>query len=425
MMAIRAAEVGIWSFDIQSKVFLFDSMMMKLNDLDGSAGEVPQETLRRIVHPDDLAATDRGLEAAIAGPGDFAMEYRIVWRDGSIHYIRALGKLERDEAGKAIGIIGTNWDITREKEALLRLENEIAERRRVEEALRESEERFSVIIETSPDGMAISSLDGTVEYLTQHCAEMWGYDSPDELIGHNILEYVDPAYHEKAVYFLNEMMNGHMTGAAEYLMIKKDGTRFYSEANANILRDRNGSPTGILYIERDVTDRHRLEAEMKDMAVKDQLTGLFNRRKIDETLKETGAPDAGHGAVSVIMADIDWFKKVNDEHGHLVGDSVLVTMSRILESGIRKNDVLGRWGGEEFIIICPQTELAGAEILAEKLRLKVEGADFETVKQKTASFGVAQLKPGETMDALLSRCDRALYKAKDKGRNRVVTELAV
>jgi len=332
--------------------------------------------------------------------------------------------------GKMVRVVEFR-DITKEKAAYLksletnrRLQDEIIERNLIEEALRASEEKFKAIIETSPDGIAISSMDGIVEFATEKSYTMWGLASADECIGRNILEFIDESHHQKAIYYVTEMINGNLTGAEEYLMIKKDGSLFYCETNANILRDKNKNAIGVLHIERDITERKKLEEELKDLVIKDQLTGLYNRRKIDEVLKnQKTETDRTDQRLAIIMADIDLFKRVNDQYGHLVGDRVLTEVTEILAKGIRKSDVLGRWGGEEFIIICTDTDLAGAMVLAEKLRKMIESHVFYLAGKKTCSFGVSQLRKDESIDTLLSRSDQALYRAKDQGRNRVAAEI--
>ncbi|MEO1815203.1 MAG: diguanylate cyclase [Acetobacterium sp.] len=331
--------------------------------------------------------------------------------------------------GKIVRVVEFR-DITKEKETYAktieinrRLQDEIIERKYIEEALRASEEKFKAIIETSPDGIAISTLDGIVEFATEKSYSMWGFASDEECIGRNIIEFIHESHQQKAIHYVTEMLNGNLTGAAEYLMVKKDGSQFYCEVNANILRDKNNNPTGVLYIERDVTERKHLEEELKVLAIKDQLTGLYNRRKIDEVLiNEKAEADSNDRNLSVIMVDIDLFKLVNDQYGHLVGDQVLTEVTEILAKGTRSMDVLGRWGGEEFIIICTDTDLDGATVLAEKLREMIAAHEFKLVGKKTCSFGVSQLHSHETIDALLIRSDQALYRAKDQGRNRVVTE---
>jgi diguanylate cyclase (GGDEF)-like protein len=122
------------------------------------------------------------------------------------------------------------------------------------------------------------------------------------------------------------------------------------------------------------------------------------------------------------MIDIDHFKRINDTFGHLTGDAVLREFVGLVSDNIRKNDVFARWGGEEFMILAPNSELESAGLLAEKLRLIISSARFESDAAVTASFGVAQLKPGDTFDTFTMRADAALYRAKDKGRNRVEVE---
>lgn len=350
-------------------------------------------------------------------------------KNGEIFPMRLTGR-NIPYKGKTVRVVEFR-DITKEKEAYnksleanRRLQDEIIERKYVEEALRASEEKFKAIIETSPDGIAISTLDGIVEFATEKSYSMWGLASVEECIGRNILEFIHESHQQKAIYYVTEMINGNLTGAAEYLMVKKDGSLFYCEVNANILRDKNNNPIGVLYMERDVTERKHLEEELKDLATKDQLTGIYNRRKIDEVLmKEKAQAETRDHHLAVIMVDIDKFKLVNDQYGHLVGDQVLTEVTSILSQGIRSIDVLGRWGGEEFIIICTDTDLKGAVVLAEKLRQMIANHEFQMVGKKTCSFGVAQLRNHETIDSLLIRSDQALYRAKDQGRNRVVTDL--
>ena len=117
--------------------------------------------------------------------------------------------------------------------------------------------------------------------------------------------------------------------------------------------------------------------------------------------------------------DIDHFKAVNDTYGHEVGDQVLKMTAKTMRNAFRKNDFLGRWGGEEFLIVCPDTSLDHARVLAERIRLGINQHGFATGARHSASFGVAQWQEAETVDALLARADAALYRAKDLGRDRV------
>jgi diguanylate cyclase (GGDEF)-like protein len=174
-----------------------------------------------------------------------------------------------------------------------------------------------------------------------------------------------------------------------------------------------------------------LNKELSRLSVTDRLTGLFNRLKIDELLESEihrvqriganfGANTDSELTFALIMFDADHFKQVNDRHGHQAGDHVLIEIASLLHKTIRKTDAAGRWGGEEFIIICPQTNAEGAFHLAETLRQALYAHDFAPVGRQTASFGVTVYRPGDTSKSLIARADAALYQAKHQGRDQVV-----
>jgi diguanylate cyclase (GGDEF)-like protein len=160
--------------------------------------------------------------------------------------------------------------------------------------------------------------------------------------------------------------------------------------------------------------------ELEVLSVTDRLTGLFNRRKLDEVLEEELLRCRRYGVeFAVIIMDIDHFKRVNDSHGHHVGDAVLQAMAAILREGTRDADALARLGGEEFVIVCRHADLEGALDTAERMRAAIDAHSFPGVGRVTASFGAAACCDQDTSDSLLERADAALYRAKAAGRNRV------
>lgn len=160
--------------------------------------------------------------------------------------------------------------------------------------------------------------------------------------------------------------------------------------------------------------------EKKRHAVIDPLTKLYNKSFFETYLaQEVGRAWRHQHQLSLIMGDIDHFKNINDTYGHLKGDAVLVEMGKILRQYCRQSDIPVRWGGEEFAILLPETDLAGGRNLAERIRQAVEAHQFEGVSHITSSFGVASLKT-DGQD-LVKRADEALYEAKKKGRNTVIS----
>jgi len=163
------------------------------------------------------------------------------------------------------------------------------------------------------------------------------------------------------------------------------------------------------------------ELALKDMASKDALTGLLNRRSGEQLLKQyvTDKPGAKN-TLSLIMLDIDNFKKINDTYGHARGDEILKSSSQLLKSKARNSDNVIRWGGEEFLILLPDTKLPAAMEFAERIRNSIAGENDCEAGKITASLGVAELQNDESGASLLSRADKALYKAKLEGKNRAI-----
>ena len=163
--------------------------------------------------------------------------------------------------------------------------------------------------------------------------------------------------------------------------------------------------------------------KLEYLASIDPLTELVNRRRLDEVLaQEFERTSRYQGELSLILLDIDHFKTVNDTRGHQAGDEVIAGVGRIAKVMSRISDTPGRWGGEEFLIVVPQTNRDSAVAFAEKLRQAIENEKFFGDLRVSASFGVASFRPGETIPAVLQRADESLYRAKRLGRNRVETE---
>jgi len=177
----------------------------------------------------------------------------------------------------------------------------------------------------------------------------------------------------------------------------------------------------------DLRQLHRdLETSQKE-ARTDVLTGLCNRRGLEKRLElERIRARQNNVPFSVIMADIDYFKKVNDTHGHLVGDSLLKGFAAVLKNQVRRNDMVARYGGEEFIILLPETNVEGAYAVGEKIRTALVAKEWKVknsgkrIGQIKASMGIAQYVMTETGNQVVERADTALYQAKDQGRDRIV-----
>lgn len=192
---------------------------------------------------------------------------------------------------------------------------------------------------------------------------------------------------------------------------------YYINNNGTEIREFSAIMESISKMSEAIKNR---EIELVRLSTIDRLTGIYNKSKLNDILRnEIVFSNENSRDLSIIIVDIDFFKNVNDTFGHEEGDVVLREFASLLRSNIRKTDFIGRWGGEEFLIICPATNLEEAADLANRIREKVEVYQFSVPSRQTASFGVAALQTGEDTKSLFIRADKALYSAKNLGRNRV------
>ncbi|MEA2072930.1 MAG: diguanylate cyclase [Campylobacterota bacterium] len=233
---------------------------------------------------------------------------------------------------------------------------------------------------------------------------------PDYL--QQVMDEVNKAISDK-VYFFEH---------APYRVITKDKKVKWILDSTVVVRNEDGEIINFIGYLNDITELKDKEILLQKLSITDQLTQIYNRMHLDEMLQtQFYRFNRSKEECSVILVDIDYFKVVNDEYGHLVGDKVLIEFARLLKHTIRSSDSVGRWGGEEFLIVLPHTNLHDALALAHKIRKQIENNIFTIVKHKTASFGVATLKEGMSIEVLTDKADIALYKSKSDGRNRVST----
>ncbi|MEZ5528772.1 MAG: ABC transporter substrate-binding protein [Porticoccaceae bacterium] len=222
---------------------------------------------------------------------------------------------------------------------------------------------------------------------------------------------------EKSSLRLRQLVEAVSSGRAwhgELQLKKASGDMLVMEVFVEPVMNDRGEFAGYNAVCQDMTQKKNAEL----LSITDTLTGLYNRNKIDALLvKESKLVQRGSPAFSVILLDIDHFKLINDKHGHLMGDQVLRQFARSIKRNVRETDLVGRWGGEEFMVICANTSLIGAETLAEMLRATIERSTYPEHIRVTSSFGVAEYVPGESLDDLIKRADDCLYQAKNSGRN--------
>ena len=289
--------------------------------------------------------------------------------------------------------------------------------------LKRSEEKFILLFENAPIGMAMISHD-TGEFLEVNDALLSyvGY-TKEEFLTMSFWDITPKAYDFQEQSQIEQLNQTGRFGPNEKEYIRKDGTKVPIRLSGFKMIDVDEREV-VWGIIEDISLEKSLEHErkkLKKISITDHLTGLYNRPKIEKTMrKEVSRHNRSRMPLSIIMMDIDHFKSINDTYGHAIGDEVLIEIATILKAYTRKTDTVGRWGGEEFVIICPDTDSTGAIRLAEKIRKAIEEQTIKAHGKTSASFGVTQFTDKDDPSSLLVRADKALYDAKKRGRNKIV-----
>lgn len=297
----------------------------------------------------------------------------------------------------------------------------------LETELRRSEERHRLLAENAWDVIWTMALDGTITYISPAVERVRGF-TPAEALRQSLEEIHPPESAAKVADYFRRLFASIAEGSrppeyrGEHEYYRRDGTIMIGEVQVIPHTDADGHVVQILGVTRDVSERRRFEAELRELAVTDPLTGLWNRRQTSELLSADLAQAQRHGqALTLLMVDIDHFKDINDNHGHQTGDQVLVDVAARLRENIRATDVVGRWGGEEFVVLLRFCGLREGIAAAEKLRLRINETPFQRLFGVSVSVGVAELQAGDDLGSWISRADAALYQAKRTGRNTIVT----
>jgi diguanylate cyclase (GGDEF)-like protein/PAS domain S-box-containing protein len=301
-----------------------------------------------------------------------------------------------------------------------------------------SEETFRLLAENTPDILCRCSLDMVLMYVSPSSIDVLGW-APEEMIGTgpDHLVFTDDLEHLHEAAKATKGDEGEPTPAT-VRMRKKDGSLVWIEINPRVLFDaETGQAKEVIVVMRDVNERKHLEQRLEALALTDALTGIGNRRAFDEELACEWKRTLREGSqMSLLLLDIDHFKKFNDANGHQVGDDCLRAVAQAAVGAVRQTDTVARYGGEEIAIILPRVDAVGAMETAEKIRLAIEGlrvthdGNPEGGGWVSASIGAATAlaRVGGTMrmpESLLQAADNALYNAKRGGRNRVEAGLLI
>jgi diguanylate cyclase (GGDEF)-like protein/PAS domain S-box-containing protein len=414
--AMDMARLAYWEADGTTGVFMFNDA---LYDLIGTSAvreggyTMPiEQYFRKFVHPDDLSMVHRFVEGIRSSDSDRPDDFdaRLVRVDGEVRHILTRLRVLRGPAGQNTKIFGINQDIT--------------ERKKTEESLRESESRFRGAFEASGIGMVLVALDGRWLKVNQSFCDMVGYSEqellaktfqdlthPDDL--KNDLEYVQRLIDDQIPYYRLEKRYYH-----------RDGYIVWGALSVSLVRDARGYPLYFVGQIEDITEKKLFEEKLQTMLVTDELTGLYNRKGFFELASEKLMLASERHVL--FFADLDCMKWINDRLGHREGDAALATVARLLKDTFRESDIIGRIGGDEFSILVTGATEDEEEVLLARLHHNIErfNADRKPSIPVSLSIGFSHREPEDSrpLEALLAEADESMYEKK-RCRRRIESEV--
>ncbi|MCX8111518.1 MAG: diguanylate cyclase [Syntrophorhabdaceae bacterium] len=398
------AHIGHWVLDVKSGRPKWSEEIFRIFGLDPKGKEPTLEEHRKIIHPEDWEFFIKTIEGSIRNGTPFEMEFRILLPDETVRWLNARGDVKKDKKGDLI-LFGTAQDIT--------------ERKKAEEIIRDERKRFATLIDNAPFGLMMVSPEGIPLYVNPKFTELFGYSLQDMPDGKTFFEkaYPEKEYRKQVIEAWKKDIEDSKVGQKRpriFTLTAKNGI----EKVVHFIPVQLATGEHIISCE-DITEQRRLEEHLKSMSITDELTGLYNRRGfITLSEQQLKIADMTKKGILLFFIDMDKMKQINDTLGHKIGDIALVETAALLKEVFRESDIIARIGGDEFAALALDATIATRDVLLRRLDNtlyrynKKQGRLYEI----SLSVGVAYYDPSEplTLDELMSLADTMMYEEKRK-----------
>ena len=407
--AMEAANIGVWDMDLRTNAVNHSLHYDRCFGYTEPIAQWDYKTFLAHIHELDRERVDHACMKALGGKGDYDVEFRTVWPDGSTHWLMSKGRFYFNEDSKPYRVAGIQMDATNRKLA--------------QQAIQDSESRYKLLFENSMDGIFQMTTDGIIVAVNAAGCAMFQL-SEKQICDLPPYGLVDASDERVSKLTAEREATGRTKG--EVRMIRGDGSRIEAEITSSVFSDSSGKKFTSVTV-KDITERKQAEADINQLAFYDHLTNLPNRRLLMNRLEQALPNARRSGFISALLfIDLDNFKYVNDACGHAVGDALLIGVAQSLAPLLRSDDTFARIGGDEFVVLMAtkmnEFDLAAhaAMVVADKIRsvllqpIVIEGQQHVV----SASIGLTLLpKYGQMPADVLREADIAMYRAKTAGRN--------
>lgn len=407
--AFRAGGFGIWECDPATGLFYVDDGLRALYGAPYDGRPVPREVWKMAVHPDDTANLDQRWSECLAARDQYESEYRIFGANREIRRVRSVASLIRSADGSLMRVLGMTWDVT-------------ADRQREQEH-RDQANRFRITLDAIGDAVIAMDDESQIIFINPAASKLTGWEI-EAAVGRH-LEEVFVALDERTAALRPDpiqrcLERGGCFTAEDGVLVSKAGERFNIRQHVAL----TGQGRAAVITFQDITAARRLENELIHAANHDALTGLANRPAFEKRFQSLWAKNTYKEQIHCLcIIDLDRFKIINDASGHLAGDALLRELARLMEGHLRDSDLVARMGGDEFMVLLPNTSTEMAVPLVKDMLARISALRFPwqgKIYDLTASAGLVcfdcvSAEPEE----LLSKADAAAFTAKRNGRNQI------
>ena len=388
----KVAKIGGWEFNPKTGEGTWTDETARIHGRDPSE-KIDMSTGINFFTEESKDIIVKAIQDAIQKAQPYDLELELIAQKGKRKWVRTIGQPTISN-GEVVRIHGALQDIS--------------QRKKNEEQIKESEVRYSSLLDNAPIGIAVHA-EGKIVFVNPAGVKMFGLDSSEQLIGRSIFDIMHPSGHEKALDRIQKVQSGEKDiYPVEDLYVRLDGTVFPVEILSTPIQYQ-GKPA-VQVIVTDITERKKAEDNLRFLSYHDQLTGIYNRRFFEEELLKIDTED--NLPMTIVMADVNGLKLINDSFGHSFGDELLIKAAQAMQTECKSDSVLARLGGDEFVLILPKTNSAEAEEMIRRIRKIMQDAEMKSVSLSVSFGSQTKTQKDQDIQVVLADAENHMYKHK-------------